>query len=99
MDPESDLDPQHCLEDDALVDGELGNDVGEEEVAVVAGGGVHAVLGQQAGPRVGHQTTQLVALNFVGTVFMNLPYIEYDTLKKLNTGCTKYCKTTLIVSK
>ncbi len=45
------------------MDGELGNNVGQEEVAVVAGGGVHAVLGQQAGPRVGHQTTQLVALN------------------------------------
>ena len=45
------------------MDGELGDDVGEEEVAVVAGGGVHTVLGQQAGPRVSHQTTQLITLN------------------------------------
>ncbi len=85
MDPELDLDPQHCLEDDALVDGELGNDVGEEEVAVIAGGGVHTVLGQQAGPRVGHQTTQLVALKFV---FMNVWCAE-------KAWCTLYCITTL----
>ena len=56
------------LEDDPLVYGELGDDVGEEEVAVVARGRVHADLEEEAGPRVRHQPPQLVALLLVGGV-------------------------------
>ena len=50
------------LEDDTLVDGELGDDVREQQVAVVLGGWVHAVLGEQARPGEGHQPPQLVTL-------------------------------------
>ena len=35
---------------------------------MVAGGGVHAVLGEEARPGVGHQPPQLVALLLVGRV-------------------------------
>ena len=50
------------LQDNPLVDGKLGDDVGEQQVAVVLGGGVHAALGQQARPRERHQPPQLVTL-------------------------------------
>ena len=57
---------RHChpthLQHDALVDGELCDDVGQQQVAVVLGGWVNAVLGQQARPRKRHQPPQLVAL-------------------------------------
>ena len=43
------------LQDYPLVDGELGNDVREQEVSVVAGGRVDADLEQEAGPRVRHE--------------------------------------------
>lgn len=44
------------------MDGELCDDVGEQQVAVVLGGGVHAVLTEQAGPCERHQAPQLVTL-------------------------------------
>lgn len=47
--------PHPHLKDDALVDGKLGDDVGQKEVAMVLGGRVDAVLTQQAGPGEGHQ--------------------------------------------
>ena len=50
------------LQHNAFVNSKLGDDVGEQQVAVVLGGGVHAVLGQQAGPGKGHQATQFVPL-------------------------------------
>lgn len=50
------------LEHNAFVDGELCDDVGEQQVAVVLGGGVHAVLTEQAGPCERHQAPQLVTL-------------------------------------
>ena len=56
------------LEDDPLVYGELGDDVGEQQVTMVPGGRVHTVLGQETGPGVGHQSPQLVALFLVGSI-------------------------------
>lgn len=44
------------------MDGELCDDVGEQQVTVVLGGGVYAVLTEQAGPRERHQAPQLVTL-------------------------------------
>lgn len=44
------------------MDGKLGNDVGEKKMSVVFGGGIHTVLGQQAGPRECHQPPQFVTL-------------------------------------
>ena len=59
------------------MDGELGDDVRQKKVAVVTGGRVDAVLAEQAGPRVGHQTTELVALLFVaGVVDVRSPWFE-----------------------
>ena len=53
------------LEDDALVDGELGYDVAEEQVAVVLVERVDARLGEQARPRERHEAAQLGALLLV----------------------------------
>ena len=50
------------LEDDAFVYRELGDDVREQQVTVVLGGRVHAVLTHQARPGERHQPTQLVTL-------------------------------------
>ena len=44
------------------MDGELRYDVCQEEVAVVLGGWIHTVLGQQTRPRKRHQATELVTL-------------------------------------
>lgn len=44
------------------MDGELCDDVGQQQMAVVLGGGVHTVLTEQAGPRERHQASQLVTL-------------------------------------
>lgn len=56
------------LEHNAFVDGELCDDVGEQQMTVVLGGGVHAVLTEQAGPRERHQAPQLVTLFSGGKV-------------------------------
>ena len=53
------------LKDDPFVDGELGDDVGQEEVAVVPGRRVHAVLVLKTRPSVCHQATKLVTLLLV----------------------------------
>lgn len=50
------------------MDGELCDDVGEQQVAVILGGGVHAILTEQAGPRERHQAPQLVTLFSGGKV-------------------------------
>jgi len=50
------------LQNDSFVDGKLGDDVREKQVAVVLGGRVNAHLGQQTRPCKRHQPTQLVAL-------------------------------------
>ena len=55
---------QCYLEHNPLVDGKLGNVVGEEKMAVVLCGRVDAVLLDQTGPSKGHQATQL------GTLFL-----------------------------
>ena len=47
------------------MDSKLGDDVCQEEVAVVLGGRVHALLGQEARPGKGHQPTQLGPLALV----------------------------------
>ena len=41
------------------MNGELGNDVGQQQVSAVFAGGIHTSLGEQAGPREGHQPAQL----------------------------------------
>ena len=53
------------LENDPLVNGKLCDDVSQEEVAVVLGGWVHTLLGEEAGPGKGHQATQLGPLALV----------------------------------
>ena len=53
------------LKDDSLVDGKLGNDVGQHEVAMVLGGRVHALLGQEARPGKRHEPPQLGPLTLV----------------------------------
>lgn len=53
------------LQDDFAVDGEFVDDVAEEEVAVVACGGVHAVFDEEAWPCEGHEAAQFEALRFV----------------------------------
>ena len=50
------------LQYDAFVNGEFGDDVGQQQVSVVLGGRIHAALGQQAWPGKRHQATQLVPL-------------------------------------
>lgn len=56
------------LKDDALVNGELGDDVTEQQVAVVSSGRVDAVFTEEARPSKGHQSAKFVALTFVGRV-------------------------------
>lgn len=46
------------LQNNLLVNGKLGNDVCQEQVATVLAGWVHAGLGQEAGPGKGHQAPQ-----------------------------------------
>jgi hypothetical protein len=53
------------LEHDALVDGKFGDDVSEQEQAVVLVERIDARLGQQTRPGECHETTQLGALLFV----------------------------------
>ena len=50
------------LQNDSFVDGELGDDVRQKQMAVVLGGRVDTHLGQQARPRKRHQPTKLIAL-------------------------------------
>lgn len=50
--------PVRHLEDDFLMDGEFGNDVRQQQVPAVFAGRIHTSLGEQAGPRKGHQTAQ-----------------------------------------
>lgn len=50
--------PSH-LQDDLLVNGELCDDVCQQQVAAVFTGRVHAGFGQQAGPGEGHEAPQL----------------------------------------
>ena len=57
--------PVKDLENDPLVIGKLGDDVSQEEVAVVLGGWIHALLGEEAGPGKGHQAMQLGPLVLV----------------------------------
>lgn len=47
------------------MNGKLGYDVSKEEVAVILGGWVHTLLGEQTGPGKGHETTELGSLTFV----------------------------------
>ena len=56
------------LKDDLLVYGKLGNDVRQEQVSAVFAGRVHAGLGQQAGPREGHEAAQLAVAVLVVVV-------------------------------
>lgn len=56
------------LKDDFLVYGEFGNDVRQKQVAAVFAGRVHAGLGQQAGPREGHEAAQLAVAVLVVVV-------------------------------
>lgn len=48
--------------------GELGDDVGQEQVSAVLAGGVHTGLGEQAGPREGHEAAQLAVAVLVVVV-------------------------------
>lgn len=41
------------------MDGEFGDDVRQQEVPTVFAGRIHTSLGEQTGPREGHQTAQL----------------------------------------
>lgn len=50
------------LQYNAFVNGKLCDDVGQQQVPVVLGGGVHTVLTEQAGPGERHQAPQLVTL-------------------------------------
>ena len=50
------------------MDGELGDDVGQQQVPAVLAGGVHAGLGQQAGPGEGHEAPQLAVARLVVVV-------------------------------
>ena len=50
------------------MDGELCDDVREQEVTVVPSRRVDAVLAEQAGPRVRHQAAKLVTLLLVAGV-------------------------------
>lgn len=59
--------PPH-LQDDLLVNGELGDDVGQKQVAAVFTGGVHAGFGQQARPGKGHEAPQLAVARLVVVV-------------------------------
>lgn len=55
--------------------GEFGNDVCQQQVSAVFAGGIHTGLGEQTGPRKGHQTAQLtvavlvVVMDVVGGMF------------------------------
>lgn len=60
--------PCRYLQDDLLVDGKLGDDVGQQQVPAILAGGVHAGLGQQAGPREGHEAAQLAVAVLVVVV-------------------------------
>ena len=53
------------LQHDSLVDGELGYDVSQQQVTVVLGCRVNALLGQEARPGEGHEATQLGSLPLV----------------------------------
>ena len=65
--------PPH-LQDNLLVDGKLGDDVGQKQVTTVFTGRIHAGFGQQARPSKGHEAPQLaiawfvVVVNVVGSV-------------------------------
>ena len=72
------------LQHDTLVNGELGDDVREEQVTVVLGQRVDAVLRQQTRPRERHQTTQLVALLPVSASRQNKT--KNETIKKALTS-------------
>lgn len=50
------------------MDGELGDDVGQQQVSAVLAGRVHAGLGQQAGPGEGHEAAQLAVTGLVVVV-------------------------------
>ena len=50
------------------MNGKLGNDVREQEMAVVPRGGVNTVLREQTGPGIGHKPAQLVTLFLVGGI-------------------------------
>ena len=50
------------------MDSELGDDVTEQQMSVIASGGIDAVLTEQTRPGKGHQSAQFVALTFVGRV-------------------------------
>ena len=47
------------------MDGELGDDVSQEQVSAVFACGVHAGFGQQAGPGEGHEAPQLAVARLV----------------------------------
>ena len=83
------------LQHNSLVDGKLGNDVGEEKVTMVAGCWVDTVLGEQAGPGICHQAPQLVALLLVGSVMnMSCALVHQETgkLEKKNSNIVRSSK-------
>ncbi len=55
-----DLSLQHSpvkdLKHNPLMNSELGNDMGQEEVSVVLGSWVHTLLGEETGPGEGHES-------------------------------------------
>ena len=53
------------LQPDPLVNGKLGDDVGQEQVAMVLGSRVHTLLGEEARPSKGHEATELGPLPLV----------------------------------
>lgn len=56
------------------MDGEFGNDVRQQQVPTVFAGRIHTSLGEQTGPREGHQTAQfavavlVVVMDVVGSM-------------------------------
>jgi hypothetical protein len=57
--------PVKHLQHDPLVDGKLGNDVCQEQVPVVLGSRVHALLREETRPGKGHESAELGALALV----------------------------------
>ena len=60
--------PAEYLQDYLLVYRKLGDNVGQQQVPAVLAGGVHAGLGEQAGPREGHEAAQLAVAVLVVVV-------------------------------
>ena len=66
------------LQHDSLVDGELGNDVTEQQMTVILVKRVHTRLGKQTRPREGHEASQFGALLFIIHVMYVIVSVLYE---------------------